>query len=546
VKKKFCLRPNECLAWPGLALLLLLACPGLSQGEEPATPGTADEPSGETAISSDSEDSSAAGPQPSAATTSTDDDQDLAGEPVIDIAADEDLEDGPPSNFTGPALDDDSEGALDSAPEDELVAPRVAAFQRMSELMQEGRYEEAAKAARRALTLSEQEFGADDIRLVAALNNFATTLMLSNDLIGAENIYQRSLALVERLEGILSPRLINTFIGLGATYNRAKLYEQGTEAFERALRINHVNEGFYNFEQFKIRDGLTEANIGLEELEEANFQQEIQVEIQKRKLGEDNPEIATAMYKLGRWYERSGQVELARQVYQEARRLLYSNYGKDDIVLVDALVGIASTYARQGLMAESANALKRALTIIENQPERDYLRSAELLIALGDLYNRYGKSNSSKANYESAWQALSVDESYAVQRDEYFLEPMRIGGLSFATLRFGPGVREDSELLRDGYVLLGYTISAAGRAEDLRVIEAEPAELMDKKVARVMERSYFRPRISEGVVVDTTDQLYRHDFRYLPEGESRPDSEDVELSYPGGRLERPGEDGEDE
>ena len=45
------------------------------------------------------------------------------------------------------------------------------------------------------------------------------------------------------------------------------------------------------------------------------------------------------MYKLGRWYERSGQIELARQVYQEARRLLYSNYGKDDIVLVDALVG---------------------------------------------------------------------------------------------------------------------------------------------------------------------------------------------------------------
>ena len=209
-------------------------------------------------------------------------------------------------------------------------------------------------------------------------------------------------------------------------------------------------------------------------------------------------------------------------------------------------LAIASTYDRQGLMAESANALKRALTIIENQPERDYLRSAELLVALGDLYNRYGKSNSSRANYESAWQTLSVDDSYALQRDEYFLEPSRIGGLSFATLRFGPGVREDSELLRDGYVLLGYTISSAGRAADVRIIEAEPAELMDKKVARVMERSYFRPRMVEGVVVDTPDQLYRHDFRYLPEGDPDPTAKDVELSYPGGRLERPGEDGNDE
>jgi len=61
---------------------------------------------------------------------------------------------------------------------------------------------------------------------------------------------------------------------------------------------------------------------GLEELEEANFHQEIQVEINKRKLGEDNPDIAPSMYKLGRWYERSGQIEMARLIYQDARRLL--------------------------------------------------------------------------------------------------------------------------------------------------------------------------------------------------------------------------------
>ena len=453
-----------------------------------------------------------------------------------------DEEVGPPANFTGPAVDEAAATEPGTGPEDELVEPRIAAYQRMVDLMEQRRYDEAIGAAQQALTLSEQEFGTESIRLVAPINNLATAHMMAGDLVTAENTYKRSMALTQRREGILSERLINIYIGLGATYNRAGLYEQATEAFERALRINHVNEGFYNFDQFKIRDGLTEANIGMEELEEANFHQEIQVEINKRKLGADSPDIAPAMYKLGRWYERSGQIELARLIYQDARRLLFRAYGKDDVVLVDALVGISSTYDSQGLVAESANALKRALQILDRQEERDYLRSAELLVKLGDLYNRYGKRNSAASNYERAWQELSVDTEFADQRDEYFKDPQRIGGLAMRTLRFGPGVIEDSELLRDGYVVLGYSVDANGRVEDARIIESDPPELMDSKVQRVLQRSLFRPRMREGVTVATSDLIYRHTFRYLPQQERDSDERDSgDLDYPGGRLERPGE-----
>jgi len=452
---------------------------------------------------------------------------------------DEDI--GPPANFTGPAVDEESESDRGADPDDEFIEPRIAAYRRMVDLMEQRRFEEAVRAAQQALTLSEQEFGAENVRLVAAINNLATAHMMNGDLDMAEAAYKRSLALTQRREGILSKRLINIYVGLGATYNRAGLYEQSAEAFKRALRINHVNEGFYNFDQFKIRDGLTEANIGMDELEEANFHQEIQVEINKRKLGADNPDIAPAMYKLGRWYERSGQIELARLIYTDARRLLYSAYGKDDVVLVDALVGISSTYDSQGLVAESANALKRALQILERQEERNYLRSADLLVKLGDLYNRYGKRNSAASNYERAWQELSTNEDFEQQRDDYFREPQRIGGLGFRSLRFGPGVVEDSDLLRDGFVLLSYDVDDTGRVQDAQVIESDPPELMDSKAKRALQRSLFRPRMRDGLTVATDGLVYRHEFRYLPEQQLDDERDRGDLDYPGGRLERPDE-----
>ena len=452
---------------------------------------------------------------------------------------DESAEPSTVTGLMGPGLESETTESEVVDEEDERIEPRIAAHERMMRLMDERRYPEAIEAASETLNLTEAEFGIADIRIVAPLNNLATLKMLNGDLIGSEANYLRSIAIIEQREGILSPRLINAYIGLGATYNRAKLYDQGAEAFERALRVNHVNDGFYNFEQFKIRDGLTESQVGLQDLEEANFQQEIQVEIQQRKLGEEDPEIVNGMYKLGRWYERSGQLDAARETYQAARRIIYKSSGKDDIAVVDALEGIASTYESQGLMAESANALKKALEIVESQPEPDSQRSAALLVRLGDLYTRFNKTRTARANYERAWQFLSTDEALLTLRDEYFSTPQRVGGLTFSALRFASGSRSGNDDLLEGYILLGYSVDDEGHPEDVRVIEADPAGLMDERVTSTMQRSWFRPRFEDGLPVATEGLIYRHDFRYRNETQQSPESSKKALEYPGGRLEYP-------
>ncbi len=396
------------------------------------------------------------------------------------------------------------------------------AYERMLEFMEQGYYDLAAQAARQVLEQTREKFGDTSIEQVAALNNLARAQMLNGDLVDAETTYKQSIDLTERLEGILSPRLINAYIGLGATYNRAGLHDQSVEAFKRALRLNHVNEGFYNLEQFIILDGMTEAYLGLKEYENAHFYQSAQLEIAQRKFGEKDPRTVPTMFKLARWYERIGDNETARSYYQEAAQILRKAYGKNDIAVVDALLGIADTYRRQGLFSESVRLMKKSLEILEAAPEPDPTRIADVMVRLGDQYTNAGKPRSARGYYEDAWQRLSNDENRLALRDEYFGNPKRLTGVAISVLRLGPGIKADGPGLKDGYVLLGYSVTEKGRAKDVRVIESEPTGIVDKPLIRAFEHSTFRPRMEDGHPVPTEQLIYRHTFRYRPKPGSDP------------------------
>jgi tetratricopeptide (TPR) repeat protein len=443
-----------------------------------------------------------------------------------------------------PAMTDDGAAQVPAAAESRALTLREAAHERMVRLLDEERYTEAVEAARQVVKLTEEMFGPTSSKLAAPLNNLATSMMLNGALLDAEKTYQRSIAITKASDGLLSPKLINAYIGLGATYNRAGLYEKAEEALSTALHLNNVNEGFSNLDQMKIRDGLTETYIGLEKMEDANFHQEIQLEILQRRLGVDNPETTTGMYKLARWYERSLQIEEARLMYQQAQQLIRRSYGRDSIEMVAALEGLAGAYERQGLAAESASNLKKALKIVEKQPEIDRVKQADLLVRLGDLYGSTARYDTASAYYERGWQALSLDDTYTEQRAALFDEPVRITGLDWGSLRYASGDSTNWKLLRDGYVLVRYDVNAKGRVDDVVIIESEPPGLMDERVETALERSYFRPRFADGVAVAADDLLYRHDFRYLPTDSGKSEKAGKPLEPPvnddrGERLEYP-------
>ncbi len=443
-----------------------------------------------------------------------------------------------------PTAGADASQELPPAPDEEAATAAAieAAYRRFLRLRDEDRDEEAARAALQVAELTQQRFGPDAIELATPLINLAVMQSQTGDLPAAEQNYRAAIKVIERREGMLSARLINPLTGLGHTYNRAGMYDQAIESFERALRLNNIELGFTNFEQFGIQDGLTQSYVGVGEFEEANFYQETQVEIHQRKFGSEDPAVVPAMLKLAEWYSRVGNLEQSALTYRGADRILRESEGDASESRTEGLMGLARLYERQGNRPAAASTLRKAVKVVEANPEPNRLRRAEVRVALGDLYSREARPSSARAEYEAAWADLSSDEAYLDERDRVFELPVRLAGGPFPDLASGARGRPAPEL-RQGVVVIRYSVDAEGRAGDITVIESDPPGVMEEALQTTYRRSLYRPRFVDGVPTPTENLLSRHEFRYAGAAPAEP-TEQGQLPPPDkdrGRLERPGD-----
>jgi len=464
---------------------------------------------------------------------------DIAGaeEPAADVS-DDDAEE------PAAGVSHDDAKALPPLPDATVAGadPLDAAYNRFLRFREEGRKQDATAAALTVAEITQERFGPDSREVATPLINLAVMQSQTGNVTAAEQNYRAAIAIIERHEGMLSSHLINPLIGLGHTYNRSGLYEQAIASFERALRLNHVDMGFTNFEQFGIQDGLTQSYVGLSDFDEANFYQESQLEIYQRKFGREDPQVVPGMYKLAEWYSRAGDLEQSALTYRSADRILRESEGESSSGRADALMGLARLYERQGNRPAAASTLRKGVKVLDANPEPDKLRRAELRIALGDLYTREARFGSANTEYVAAWADLSSSEDYLDRRDYYFELPVRLGGGPFPNFARNTRGKSAAEL-RDGYVEIRYSVDAEGRAQDPTVLESDPPDVMDQTLMTTYQRSVYRPRFVDGASVPTENLLARHDFRYAVQV-VKTEQDDGELPRPEskrGRIDRPGE-----
>jgi tetratricopeptide (TPR) repeat protein len=410
------------------------------------------------------------------------------------------------------------------AADDPRLGQRDAAQQTFLRLMDEARYDEAIVIGGQILELSAAVFGTDSLELAQPLTNLGLAELRRNGLPAAENRFATAIALIERLEGVGSPRLVNPLIGLAETQHRLRQYALANLTYQRALTLSHAAEGFYNRMQLTILDGLAESYLGMDQLGRANRQQEVQLEIAQRNAREAKDDASElqlfeAAMKLGRWYNRTGQYPEARGQFVYARRLNQDSATPDVNRGTDAILGEAMSYENEGALPAASAVLRRALERIEAEPERDPQLRAKVLVARGDLNIVARQPSSASRDYAEAWRELSADPALAGVRDGYFAQPLRIAGPELPRLVDEEGRRIEVRTrtgggFQPGRVLAGMTVGADGRPRDLRVLESEPPGLLDKQLRRTLEFSYFRPRLADGAPVDTPDQQFAHDFSY--------------------------------
>ncbi|MEJ2139465.1 MAG: tetratricopeptide repeat protein [Gammaproteobacteria bacterium] len=385
-------------------------------------------------------------------------------------------------------------------------------------------YQLALTAGRQVLQLAREIYGNNSVPVALALINIANTQSKLGDLPAARGNFERSIYLIEDAEGIVSPRLINPLMGLAAAHNALGDYDRGLTAYKRALRINHVELGLKNMEQMTIRDGITESYVGLGDMDEADFQQEAQVRIIRDKYGNDLEALLPATYKLAEWYRRSGQPEKESLLLQNAIRTVKQVSGDDSAKQIEALRGMASAYQRLDMPAECLRALKRALRISEETEPEDRLLTAEIQVEIGDFYNGFGDRREARDYYQRAWVILA-DENATDAQQRYFGAPVIISSVDLPQVypmnsKTSRLYLEDPDRFAEGQLLLRYNVDENGRVDDIKIVESNPPDLMDKRISYLLGRFLYRPRLVEGEPVLTANIDARHRFSYL-----RPDAE---------------------
>jgi tetratricopeptide (TPR) repeat protein len=337
-------------------------------------------------------------------------------------------------------------------------------------------------------------------------------------------------------------------MGLAATHNALGEFDSGLRAYERALRINHVELGLNNNEQMLIRDGLTESYLGLGDLDKANFQQETQARIIREEHRGDLDEMIPAIYKLADWYKRSNQPERETLLLQNAARTIKKAAGDDPIEQIRVLRALAAAHQRLDMPAEAMRLLKKAWRINEKSETRDPLLSADIQVEMGDFYNGFNDLRDARRYYISAWETLVNEGGDDSERllEDYFSEPIIIWSVRLPDVyplnsKTAVLAAEEPDLFREGLLAVEFDIDQNGRAANIRIIESDPEGLLDKRIIYLLGRYFYRPRFKDGAPVLTQDIQLSHSFIYLTtstekakkdSGKSKDNSGD-RLEYPG-------------
>jgi hypothetical protein len=298
------------------------------------------------------------------------------------------------------------------------------------------------------------------------------------------------------------------------------------------VHITHVNEGPHNLYQLELLQSLAEVQLRLGEPDEARDLQDRMYQLNVRRYSSDTMELIPPLIERAHWQHRAGLIIEERSTYRRIIQIIEKNEGKKSLTLVTPLLayGRSFFYADRSGMTEMQQTgvssgeifFKRAVRIVEGDPETDWRLRATTKLALGDYYLYIGSENRARRVYVDTWEMLSTDEDRlefrrnmlerAVLLEERPL-PQYVSNQSQSDSSAGP------DDLLTASLTVNFDINDRGRVSSLKFIEVEPADFvqMQRAIQRNLRSRAYRPRFVDGLPVATPDQFLVHDYYYRQE-----------------------------
>ena len=411
-------------------------------------------------------------------------------------------------------------------PEDELAAE----FELFKQLMKENVFDEADTVAKRVVELAIRTHGPQSNEFAKALTNLAIVQFQTEQYDAAQQNFESAIEIIEDNEDRLNAQLVNPLKGLGAAQLESGRPDRAVKTFKRAVHVTHVNEGPHNLDQLDLLESIAESHIRMGDLESAKESQDAIYAINVREYELDTPELVPSLLRRAEWQHKAGFIFDERATYRRAIRIIEEHKGRDTLDLVEPLILLGRSYFyldasgqvsfHDSSMSSGEIYFRRAARIAEEHPDTNWQVVAQAQLALGDYYMYNNNPQRGRQVYLDAWNLLSNEEAgldvRRVQLEQ--VVPLKQNKLpSYISSDEDKKARDEKEdPLLQGSISISYTVSTRGRATNLRLIEARPAEFenMTSLVQREVRRRIYRPRLEGGEVVETPDLILVHKYFY--------------------------------
>lgn len=380
-----------------------------------------------------------------------------------------------------------------------------------------------------------------------------TQVDLQDDLLGYEEAVRR----IELSANAYDLELYENLFSLGQAYRRIGDYDNALAAYDRAFHINRINEGLFNTGQQTLIREISDTHFEKGDVSEAFEQQEYLYYLRRRIFRDDPEKTVEAQLAFADWsygmaelsyhagLVRSGEFLMmltlsADSYYNSAMSLLAtrdprhpllgfismqrarSNYYTDRFLslLTGAARPTAPPLATNGLSdsfllselygelqkagyASGRQALQDRVALLRPQAQES---PQELLLALLDLADwnlLFMRRGAADDHYEEA--IALVRESMADRLDlldsSLFAPDLPIRMPAYVpeeNSREAFGISPDTQLPRQAWADMEFTVNAFGRAGNVRVLGASPGleEVITEQLRRQLDDSYFRPVIN--------------------------------------------------
>lgn len=320
--------------------------------------------------------------------------------------------------------------------------------QRGITVFKEGEYESSAKLFAEALARGEKEWGEQDPKIVAIINNLAMANSSLGRLEENEALYRRALGIVVTQSGKSDPHVVRAEENLAWTLYHRQKNSEAERLFESVLEVEAARLGAFHGELAGLIKGVASAEFRQNKFEESLISHKRLLENQKKNLGQDHEDVATTMQsvgfvytKLGRYtdaaplYERAVEIrrfrlgdvsstaitlnnfaivleklnreDEAAALYEQAIAILEKEKGADALEVATGLANLALFHSKRRNFEQSRKLLERALSIRKIKLGEDHETTVGTLSMLGTIFSNHGEYEKAKAIFESV---LSITE----------------------------------------------------------------------------------------------------------------------------------------